>query len=63
MKVTVVDGVATVDFEPDAAPYLHQAACAAGLAMSPIEHTLKQFREIREIQWAVGGVVVTEWDA
>jgi hypothetical protein len=31
--------------------------------MDPIDATLKQFKSIKEVQYAINGEVITEWDA
>jgi spore germination protein GerM len=63
VRVTVKDGVATVDFDKAAESYLHQAACASSAVTSAFEFTLRQFEQVKEVQFAVDGAVITEWDA
>jgi len=63
VKVTVKDGVAVVDFAPAATPYLMQAICARMGVTSAIEYTLLQFREIKQVKFALGGKIIEEWDA
>jgi hypothetical protein len=63
VRVSLRDGVATVDFEEAASAYLHQAMCARTSVASAIENTLLQFVEVREVHFAIGGEVISEWDA
>jgi len=61
--VSIKKGVATVNFRPEAECYLQSAITAMSYVMNPIDTTLKQFKGIKEVQYALDGKVITEWDA
>ena len=61
--VSIKRGVATVNFRPEAECYLQSAAFQMSRVMDPIDATLKQFKTIKEVQYALNGKVITEWDA
>jgi hypothetical protein len=61
--VAVRRGVATVNFRPEAECYLQSAAFQMSRVMNPIDATLKQFKSIREVRYALNGKVIAEWDA
>ena len=61
--VSIKKGVATVNFRPEAECYLQSAAFMMSRVMNPIEATLKQFKSIKEVRYALDGKVITEWDA
>ena len=61
--VTVKKGTATVNFRPEAECYLQTTITMMGFVMEPIDATLKQFPTIKEVQYALDGKVITEWDA
>jgi hypothetical protein len=63
--VSIVRGVAVVNFRPGAEKYLYVngAACQQEQALTPIEKTLKQFSSVRSIKYAINGKIITEWDA
>ena len=63
LGVTVKKGVATVNFRPEAECYLQSTVTMMNFVMNPIEATLKQFPTIKEVQYAIDGKVITEWDA
>lgn len=58
-------GVAVVNFRPGAEKYLHVAgsACQQEQVLTPIVETLKQFRNIKSVKYAINGKVITDWDA
>lgn len=57
------DDVLVVDFTSKALQYLNGAAAMQGMVKTPIEMTLMQFPEIREVQYSINGEVFDEWDA
>lgn len=61
--VTVKRGKATVNFRPEAECYLQTTITMMSFVMDPIDATLKQFSTIKEVQYALNGKVITEWDA
>lgn len=61
--VSVKKGVATVNFREPAGCYLQTTIAMQTHVMGPIEATLKQFKSIKEVQYALDGKVITEWDA
>ena len=61
--VSISDGIATVAFTGQAMAYLNSAACSQQSVKSPIVQTLRQFPSVSDVQFSVGGRVVTEWDA
>ncbi len=61
--VTIKRGTATVNFRPEAECYLQSTITMMGFVMDPIDATLKQFPSIKEVQYALDGKVITEWDA
>lgn len=63
LGVSIKKGVATVNFRAEAECYLQSAITAMNYVMNPIDATLKQFKSIKEVQYALDGKVITEWDA
>jgi len=63
LGVSIKKGVATVNFRPEAECYLQSAITMMSYVMDPIDATLKQFKSIKEVQYALDGKVITEWDA
>jgi len=63
LGVSVKKGTATVNFRAEAECYLQSAAFMMSRVMNPIDATLKQFSSIKEVQYALNGKVITEWDA
>lgn len=61
--MSIQNGIATVQFAEQAMAYLNGAACSQQSVKSPIEQTLMQFSLVSEVQYSVGGRVITEWDA
>lgn len=61
--VTVKKGTATVNFRAEAECYLQTTVTMMSFVMEPIDATLKQFPTIKEVQYALNGKVITEWDA
>jgi len=61
--VTIKRGIATVNFRPAAECYLQSAISQMDRVMNPIDKTLMQFKSIKEVQYALNGKVITEWDA
>ncbi|HLD32029.1 MAG TPA: S-layer homology domain-containing protein [Candidatus Peribacteraceae bacterium] len=61
--VSISNGIATVAFTEQAMVYLNSAACLQQSVKSPIVQTLRQFPSVSDVQFSVGGRVVTEWDA
>jgi spore germination protein GerM len=63
LGVSVKRGTATVNFRAEAECYLQSAITMMKFVMEPIDATLKQFPSIKEVQYALDGKVITEWDA
>ena len=63
LGVSIKKGVATVNFRAEAECYLQSAITMMNFVMDPIYATLKQFKSIKEVQYALDGKVITEWDA
>lgn len=63
LGVSIKRGVATVNFRPEAECYLQSTVTMMSYVMNPIDTTLKQFKSIKEIRYALNGKVITEWDA
>jgi spore germination protein GerM len=61
--VTIRKGVAIVNFKPEAECYLQTAITAGEYVTKPIEATLKQFKSIKKVEYAINGKVITDWDA
>ncbi|HEX8249198.1 MAG TPA: hypothetical protein VF599_13560 [Pyrinomonadaceae bacterium] len=61
--VSIRNGVATVNFHKPAGCYLETTPAMANAVMMPLDSTLKQFKSIKEVQYALDGEVITEWDA
>lgn len=61
--VSIKKGTAIVDFRPEAECYLQSAITMMNFVMEPIDATLKQFSSVKEVQYALNGKVITEWDA
>jgi|GEM_PF-1253875 len=57
------NGTVVLDFSPEALAYLNAAACIQAAAKAPIEATLRQFREVTEVQYFINGIQFDEWDA
>lgn len=54
---------ATVNFKQSALEVLNSAAARQMMAKQPIEKTLLQFPEIKNVKYAIDGKEFTEWDA
>jgi spore germination protein GerM len=63
LGVSIKKGVATINFRPEAECYLQSAIFMMNRVMNPIDATLKQFKSIKEVQYALNGEIITEWDA
>jgi spore germination protein GerM len=63
LGVSIKKGVATVNFRAEGECYLQSAITMMNFVMDPIDATLKQFKSIKEVQYALDGKVITEWDA
>jgi len=61
--VSIRKGAAIVNFRPEAECYLQSAITMMNFVMEPIDATLKQFPSVKEVQYAINGKVITEWDA
>jgi len=61
--ISIVDGVAIVDFKEKALLYLNSTACTQESIKRPIENTLKQFPEIEQVEYSINGEVFRDWDA
>lgn len=61
--VSIKNGVATVNFRKPAGCYLETTIAMANAVMMPIDRTLRQFKSIKEVRYALDGEVITEWDA
>ncbi len=53
----------TVNFKQSALEVLNSAAARQMMAKTPIEKTLLQFPEIKNVKYAIDGKEFTEWDA
>jgi len=63
LGVTVRDGVAIVNFKPDALKYLNAAAGTQLQVKAAIEATLKHFSSVKSVEYSIDGKIYTEWDA
>jgi spore germination protein GerM len=63
LGVSIKRGTAIVNFRPEAECYLQSTVTMMSFVMEPIDATLKQFSSIKEVQYALDGKVITEWDA
>ncbi len=63
LGVSIRKGVATVNFRPEAECYLQTTITMQTFTLNPIEATLKQFKTVKDVQYALNGKVITEWDA
>ncbi len=61
--VAVKDGVAYVDFDPEALSYLNSAVCMQEAVKQPLENTLKQFTDVEQVEYMIHGQVFRDWDA
>ena len=61
--VTMKKGTAIVNFRPEAECYLQSTITMMTFVMNPIDATLKQFKSIKTVEYAINGKVITEWDA
>jgi len=57
------EGTLSINFEPEALGYLNSAACMQESVKKPIEETMRQFPEVKRIEYAIDGVIFEEWDA
>src|SRR5215213_1915468 len=63
LGVSIKKGTAIVNFRPEAECYLQSAITMMNFVMDPIDATLKQFKSIKKVEYALDGKVITEWDA
>lgn len=63
LGVSLDDGIAIVNFEPTAMGILNSAAARQYMAKEPIRSTLLQFSSVNDVQFAIDGEVVEQWDA
>lgn len=63
LGVKIRRGTAIVNFRRKAGCYLQTSAAMQDRILSPIIATLKQFKMIKEVEFALDGKVITEWDA
>ena len=63
--VSIRKGVATVNFRPGAQKLLRTSgpACTTEKALAPLDQTLRQFKTITSVQYAINGHIITNWDA
>lgn len=61
--VTVTGDTATMNFKQSALEVLNSAAARQMMAKQPLEKTLLQFPEIKNVKYAIDGKEFTEWDA
>lgn len=63
--VTIKKGIAIVNFRPGAEEYLHVSGpiCMQDHVLMPIKKTLKQFTSIKDVDYAINGKIIEEWDA
>lgn len=61
--VSIKKGTAIVNFKPEAECYLQSAAFMMSRVMNPIDATLKQFKSIKKVEYALNGKIITDWDA
>ena len=62
-NVTIEEGIATVDFMPQALETLNTAAGIQMQVKAAIEASLLQFSTVDWVQYSINGEVYTEWDA
>lgn len=65
LGVSIKRGVAIVNFRPGAEEHLHTGGpvCMQQAVLTPINKTLKQFRTIKSVDYAINGKIIEEWDA
>ena len=63
--VTIKKGTAIVNFRPGAEEYLHVTGpiCMQETVLTPIVKTLKRFKTIRSVDYAIDGKIIEDWDA
>ena len=63
--LTIKKGIAIVNFRPGAEEYLHVSGpiCMQNQVLMPIKKTLKQFPSIKDVDYAINGKIIEEWDA
>lgn len=61
--VSIKNGTAIVNFSPDAACYLQSTPAMAHVVLTPIELTLKQFKTVKRVEYALNGKIIVDWDA
>lgn len=63
LGVTIKGRTAILNFSAAGEDHIHGTACELEQMATPIEKTLRQFRTIRWIQFAIDGKIIEEWDA
>ena len=63
LGVSIEKNTAIVNFGPGAMKYLNGAACNQEALKTPVEKTLKQFKTVKRVEYAINGKVVEDWDA
>ena len=63
LGITVRDGVAIVNFKPEALEYLNAAAATQMQVKAAIEATLKHFPNIKSVEYSINGKIYMHWDA
>ncbi len=63
LGITIQNGVAIVNFKPDALKYLNAAHSIQSQVKAAIETTLKHFPTIKTVEYSINGKIYTEWDA
>lgn len=65
LGVTIRKGVAIVNFRKGAERYLYVDGplCKQDMVLKPIVETLKQFRSVKSVDYAIEGKIIEEWDA
>lgn len=61
--VTIRRGTAIVNFRPEAECYLQSTAFMMSRVLNPIDRTLKRFKSVKNVEFALNGKIITEWDA
>ena len=63
--VSIKKGAAIINFRPGAEKHLkvYGTACEQEFTLNPIAKTLKQFKSIKSLEYAIKGKIITEWDA
>ncbi|MEP6849535.1 MAG: GerMN domain-containing protein, partial [Acidobacteriota bacterium] len=63
--VTIKNGKAIVNFKPGAEKYLYVDGpfCMQSGVLTPISKTLTQFSSVKDVDFAINGKIIEDWDA